>query len=101
MLSITRLVALSQTKINNIDSVFGCFGSSGHEIVRLDVSVDDSFFVNYLDSLEHLNCDMKDSREVKFSSALLEQVFQGFAQLVHDHNVIGLAILSFLISYEM
>ena len=101
MLSITRLVALSQTKINNIDSVFGCFGSSGYEIVRLDVSVDDSFFVNYLDSLEHLNCDMKDSREVKFSSALLEKVFQGFTELVHDHNVIGLAILSFLISYEM
>lgn len=78
VLSVAGLVALSQTKINNVDGVFGSFRSSSHEIIGLDVSVDDSFFVNYLNSLEHLNCNMKHSREVKFSPALLEKVFQGF-----------------------
>ena len=61
VLSVARLVALSQPKINNVDGVFGSFRSSSHEIIRLDVSVDDSFFVNYLNSLEHLNCNVKDS----------------------------------------
>jgi len=72
VLSVAGLVALCQTKINNVDGVFGSFRSSSHEIIRLDVSVDDSFFVNYLNSLEHLNCNMEHSREVKLSPALLE-----------------------------
>jgi putative lipase involved disintegration of autophagic bodies len=101
MLSVTGLVALSQTKINNVDSVFGGFSSSSHEVVWLDVSVDDSFIVDYLNSLEHLNRNVQDSGEVKFSSALLEKILKRFAELVHDHNVVSLAILSFLISNEM
>jgi len=76
MLSVTRLVALSQTEINNVDGIFGHFGSSSHEIIRFDVSMDDSLIVNYLNPLEHLNSNMEDSGEVKFSSALLEKIFK-------------------------
>tara|TARA_B110001450_G_scaffold251917_1_gene272747 strand:+ start:662 stop:964 length:303 start_codon:yes stop_codon:yes gene_type:complete len=79
MLSITGLVALSQPEIDNVDRIFGCFGSSSHEIVWLDISMDDSLFVDNLDSLEHLYCNMKDSGEVEFSSALLEKVLKRLA----------------------
>ncbi len=63
--------------------------------------MNDPFFVDNLDSLEHLNCNVKHSCEVKFSSALLEKVLKRFTELIHDHDVISLAVLSFLISYEM
>ena len=79
MLSVTGLVALSQPEIDNVDGVFGCFSSSCHEIVWLDVSVNDSFFMDNLNSLEHLYCNVKNSGEVKFSSALLEKVFERLA----------------------
>lgn len=75
MLSVARLVTFSQTEINNVDGVLSCFSSSRHKIVRLDVSVYDSLFVDYLNSLEHLNSDVKNRGEVKFSSALLEKIF--------------------------
>ena len=61
VLSVTGLVAFGQTKIDDINGVFGGLSSSSHEVIRLDVSMDDSFFVNNLNSLEHLNCNMKDS----------------------------------------
>ena len=63
--------------------------------------MNDPFFVYYFDSFDHLNRDMKDWLEVKFSSALLEQVLQRFSKHVHDHNVIHLSIFGFLISNEM
>lgn len=75
MLSVAGLVALGQTEINNVDGVLCGLGASSHEVVRFDVSVNDSFFVNYLNSLEHLDSDVKNSRQVKFSSALLEKIF--------------------------
>lgn len=75
MLSVAGLIALRQAEVNNVDGVLGGLGASSHEVVRLNVSVNYSFFVNYLNSLEHLDCDVKNSRQVKFSSALLEKVF--------------------------
>ena len=61
MLAVTGLVALSQTEVDDVDGVLGCLSASSHEVVGLDVSMDDSFFVNNLNSLEHLNCNMKNS----------------------------------------
>ena len=101
VLTIARLVAFSQTEVNDVDGVFCGFSTSSHEIIRLDVSMNNSLFMDYLNSLEHLNCNMKNSGEIKFSSALLEKVLEGFAELVHDHNVVSLAVLSFLIPDEM
>ena len=54
-----------------------------------------------LDSLDHLSGDVKHRFEVELPSALLEQVLEGLSEHVHHHYVIHLAILSFLITYEM
>jgi len=54
-----------------------------------------------LDSLNHLSGDMENCLEVKLSAALLEQVLKRLSEHVHHHYVIHLAILGFLITYEM
>ena len=58
MLTIGTLVALGKTKIDDINGVLGSFGTANKEVVWLDISMDDSFFVDYFDSLDHLNCAM-------------------------------------------
>jgi len=54
-----------------------------------------------LDPLDHLSRDMKDSLEIKLSSALREQVLKRLSEHVHHHYVIYLAILIFFITHEM
>ena len=44
---------------------------------------------------------MKAGLEVKLSAALLEKVFEGFAQKVHHHDVVHLAILSLLVAHKV
>ena len=63
--------------------------------------MDDAFFMNYLDALDHLNRDVKNSFEVELMVALLEKIFQRLSELVHHHDVIHFAILSFFIAHEM
>ena len=74
--SIRALVALRQSKINDVDSVLGVLISSNQKVVGFDVSMDDPLLMNYLDSLDHLDSNMKDRLEVELSPALLEEVFQ-------------------------
>jgi hypothetical protein len=50
MFTLTILEALSETEINNIDCVFGVFSASNEEIVRLDTSMNYSFFMNLLNA---------------------------------------------------
>jgi hypothetical protein len=59
MLSVGTLVALGKTEINDVNSILGSFRASDQEVIRLDVSMNYSFFVNYFDSLNHLNSYMK------------------------------------------
>jgi len=57
VLAIRVLVALCKTEIDDVDVVFGAFGSSDQEIVGLDITVNDSFFVNFLNALDlNKNC---------------------------------------------
>lgn len=63
--------------------------------------MDDSFFVDYFDALDHLDGNVKNSLEIELVMTFLEKVLQRLAQLIHDHNVIHLAIFSLLISDEM
>jgi hypothetical protein len=52
MSSVSRiLILLSQTKVNNINVVLGLLCSADQEVIGLYVTVDDSFLVNFLDSL--------------------------------------------------
>lgn len=50
MFPIRVLVALSQSEINNEDTVLGGVVASDKEVVWLDVSVNNSLFVNFLDT---------------------------------------------------
>ena len=49
----------------------------------------------------HLHSNVQTRLHVELSSALLEKIFKTLAEQIHDHNVIHLAVLSFLIAHEM
>jgi len=51
VLTLRVFVALSQTKVNNINVVLGLLCSSDQEVIGLYVTMDDSFLVDFLDSL--------------------------------------------------
>ena len=63
--------------------------------------MDDPFFVDYLNSLDHLNCDVETGFQIELPPALLEKVLQTLSKQVHDHNVKHLSIFSFLITHEV
>jgi hypothetical protein len=51
MLSIRVLVALSQTKVDDVDTVLSGFSTSDEEVIGLDISMNDSLFMNNFYSL--------------------------------------------------
>ncbi len=51
VLALRVFVALSESKVDNVDIVFSTLIASNQEVVRFDVSVDDSLFVNFLNSV--------------------------------------------------
>ena len=61
MLSIRTFIALSKTKIDDVNSILCLVISTNQEIIRLDVSMDNTFFMYYLDSLDHLDSDVQNS----------------------------------------
>ena len=101
VLTVGTLVALGETKINDVNGVLCLIGSSNQKVVRLDVTMDDSFFVDHLDSLDHLHGDVQNGLEVESPPALLEQIFERFAEHVHDHDVVHLTVLGFLVTNEV
>ena len=72
MLSFRVLVALSKSKIYDIDIVLCVLTASNQEIIWLDVAMDDPLFMYFLDSLNHLIGNMQNSFQVKFAPALLK-----------------------------
>lgn len=52
MLAFRVLEALCKSEINDEDAVFGLFSAPNKEIIRLDVSVNNSFIMNFLNSLQ-------------------------------------------------
>ena len=101
VLAVRRLVALGEAEVDDVNCVFSLVIASNQEIIRFDVSMDDSFLVHNLDSLDHLDGDVEAGLEVEFSSALLEVVFETLAEEVHDHDVVHLAILGLLVADEV
>jgi len=72
MLAIRRLVALSQTKIDNVNSIFCGFGATNQKVIWLDVSMNNSLLVDHLNSGDHLHSDMSHSVQIELPSAFLE-----------------------------
>ena len=52
VLAIRVLVAFSKTEIDDENTVLVIFISSNQEVIRLNISVDDSLFVDFLDTLD-------------------------------------------------
>ena len=49
MITLTIHVTLSETKINNVDSVASRFSSSDKEVIRLDITVNNSLGMDLLE----------------------------------------------------
>ena len=98
MLAVRVLVALGQPEVDYEDLVLRALGAADQEVVRLDVSVDDSFFVALLDEFDHLDADQEDRFEAELAFAALEEVFERGAEQVHDHDVELLAVRGLLVA---
>lgn len=70
------LETLCQTEIYDEYAVLSGLIASYEEVIRLNVSVNYSLFMDFLDTLNHLDCNQQHSFQVKLPSALLEQIFQ-------------------------
>jgi len=55
MFTFSILVTFSESEIDDVNRIFGSFGSSDEEVIGLDISVDYSFFVDFLNARYHLN----------------------------------------------
>jgi hypothetical protein len=101
VLAVGRLVALGESKIDDIDRVLGLVIAANQEVVGLNVTMNDALLVDDLDSLDHLGGNMKHGFQVKLAAALLEQVLERLAEQIHNHDVEHFSILSFLVADEM
>ena len=52
VLTLRVLVALGKTKIDDVNVVLGRLIAPNHEVVGLDVTMDDPFFVNFLNTMD-------------------------------------------------
>ena len=55
MLAVRVLVALGETKIDDVDVILVCVVAPNQEVVGLNVSVDNALFVDLLNSLNLFN----------------------------------------------
>ena len=55
VLALRILKALSQTEVNDVDGILGVLRATDEEVIRLNVTVDDPLFMNFLDTVDHLN----------------------------------------------
>lgn len=74
MLTLGVLIALGETEIDDVDIVFCALVAANEEVIRLDISVDYSLVMHFLNTGNHLMTNMAHSFEVKLSSALLEKI---------------------------
>jgi len=101
VLALWVLETLGKTKVNNIDIVFGGLITANEEIVWLNITMNDSLFVHFLNSLIHLQSNVKDSSQVKFSSTFLEKILKTLTKLVHDHDMVHLTIFSLFVTNKV
>ena len=76
MLTFAVFVAFCQAEVDDVDVITGRVGATNQEVVRFDVSMDDSLFVNFLDAPDELACDHQHGLEVKIALAGLEEVLK-------------------------
>ena len=50
MLTLGVLIALGETEIDDVDIVFGALVAANEEVIRLDISVDNSLVMHFLNT---------------------------------------------------
>jgi len=75
VLSFRITVTLGEAKVDYVDVVFGALCAANQKVVGLNVSMDYSFFMNFLDSLDQLNSYHQTRLQIERSLASLEKVF--------------------------
>jgi hypothetical protein len=85
MLAFGVLKALGKTKVYDVDVILGEFSSADEEVVRLNVSVNNAFFVHLLYPFDHLDGNQTDGFEVELAFALHKEVFKTRTEHVHNH----------------
>ena len=50
MLTLGVLIALGETEIDDVDIVFGALIAANEEVIRLDISVDNSLVMHFLNT---------------------------------------------------
>ncbi len=64
------------------------FAKANEEIVRFDISMDETFGVDVFESAEELIGQHEDCFELEASTAVVEEIFEGRAEEVEDHDVV-------------
>ena len=52
VLTVRVFITLGKAEINNEDAVFSLIVSSNQEVIRLDVSMNDAFFMNFFNTFD-------------------------------------------------
>lgn len=80
-------VFLSQTEVNNIDLV-PSLSNTHQEIVGLDVTMNERFGMDVLDSRDQLVGQEENGLEGKFSIAEIEKIFERRTEEIEHHGVV-------------
>lgn len=86
MISIFVKILFGESKVNQINFVsFRII--SNYEIVRLDISMNDSLEMEKLYSLKHLDCDHQYSFEIELFIAHVKKFLERGSQQIHCHDI--------------
>ena len=72
VLTLTVLIALGQTEVNDENVVSSGLGASDQEVIGLDITMNDTLLVHFLNPLNELRADQQDRFKVELSPACLE-----------------------------
>jgi hypothetical protein len=80
-------VLLGQTKVNDIDLVTA-FANTHQEVVWLDITVDEGFGVNVLDTGDELVGKKKDGLQGELAVAEVEKILQTGSEKIENHSIV-------------
>lgn len=87
VLALGVFVAFRETEVNNVNIIFGHFSASNKEVIRFNISVNDSLLVHFLDSFDHLLGNKAARLEVELALALHKEVLETWTEHIHHHHV--------------
>ena len=85
--TLTVLVALSEAEVDDVDVVSGSICASDQEVIRFNITMDNSLFMHFFNTSDELNSNHQDSFQIEVSLAALEQILQRRSQQVHHHHM--------------